>query len=105
MPCAILGHPSMRLCRGRGRIRRQPAGRVWVQRLVANKGPCVRRWTVSMCRLLSALLAAVGITGAEHAADRTLNYYPVGPIYEYRWKVLELALDHVRQAEGATFDL
>lgn len=58
-----------------------------------------------MCRLLSALLAAVGITGAAHAADRTLNYYPVGPIYEYRWKVLELALDHVRQAEGATFDL
>jgi hypothetical protein len=28
------------------------------------------------------------------AAETTLRYFPVGPIYEYRWKLLELALSH-----------
>lgn len=56
--------------------------------------------------LLSAVLVAcVFGGGSAHAADRTLTYFPVGPIYEYRWKVLELALDHVRRTDGATFEL
>ncbi len=28
------------------------------------------------------------------AAESPLRYFPVGPIYEYRWKLLELALAH-----------
>lgn len=33
------------------------------------------------------------VTQAQ-AAESTLRYFPVGPIYEYRWKLLELALAH-----------
>lgn len=56
--------------------------------------------------LLCALLCAwaFGQAAAQMPA-RTLTYFPVGPIYEYRWKVLELALDHVRKTEGAVIDL
>ncbi|CAM5199473.1 hypothetical protein CDEN61S_03293 [Castellaniella denitrificans] len=54
--------------------------------------------------LLPAVFA-VCVFGTAAAADRTLSYFPVGPIYEYRWKVLELALDHVRRAEGADLGL
>ena len=31
------------------------------------------------------------------ADENTLNYFPAGPIYEYRWKLLELALAHTRE--------
>lgn len=33
--------------------------------------------------------------------DATLQYFPVGPIYEYRWKLLELALSHTQATDGA----
>ncbi len=57
-----------------------------------------------MRRLLPAMFAVCAF-GTAAAADRTLSYFPVGPIYEYRWKVLELALDHVRRDEGVAFGL
>lgn len=41
-------------------------------------------------------LAGSALAGADKAA---LVYFPVGPIYEYRWKLLELALAHT-QAPG-----
>jgi len=33
---------------------------------------------------------------AARADQTSLKYFPVGPIYEYRWKLLELALAHTR---------
>ncbi len=54
---------------------------------------------------LSVVLLACASVFPAHAAQRTLAYFPVGPIYEYRWKVLELALEHVRRAESIAIDL
>lgn len=61
-------------------------------------------WVRSLsCALLYACL--LGPAVAAQAPDRTLTYFPVGPIYEYRWKVLELALNHVRKASGTSISL
>ncbi len=76
-----------------------------MRRLVTNGSLRVRRWAVFVRGLLPAMLVACACGATAHAADRTLTYFPVGPIYEYRWKVLELALDHVRRAEGVAIDL
>ena len=48
---------------------------------------------------LWAMLLLLPLTGALPAraaakAPATIQYFPVGPIYEYRWKLLELALAH-----------
>jgi len=53
---------------------------------------------VAMC-CVPGLLA----TPAQ-AAETALRYFPVGPIYEYRWKLLELALAHAGGA-GETLKL
>ena len=34
------------------------------------------------------------------AAETTIRYFPAGPIYEYRWKLLELALSHTQDTDG-----
>ncbi|MFZ6745094.1 substrate-binding periplasmic protein [Undibacterium sp. JH2W] len=34
------------------------------------------------------------------AGQTSLKYFPVGPIYEYRWKLLELALAHTQSGTG-----
>lgn len=77
--------------------------------LIRNRCAVTGRWVAfagQWGRLLSAFLVACMFGGgAAHAADRTLTYFPAGPIYEYRWKVLELALDHVRRTDGVTFKL
>ena len=31
-----------------------------------------------------------------------LTYFPAGPIYEYRWKLLELALAHTQEGQAST---
>lgn len=36
------------------------------------------------------------------AADAPLTYFPTGPIYEYRWKLLELALAHTSDGAAPT---
>jgi hypothetical protein len=36
------------------------------------------------------------------AANTALTYFPVGPIYEYRWKLLELALAHTQDGPATT---
>lgn len=43
-------------------------------------------------------LCAWALTGPAPAGAAALNYFPSGPIYDYRWKLLELALAH---ADGA----
>jgi ABC-type amino acid transport substrate-binding protein len=45
----------------------------------------------AMLILCGALLVAAAPAMAEPPA---IQYFPVGPIYEYRWKLLELALAH-----------
>ena len=57
---------------------------------------------IGMC-LVPALLLLAGAGAAAQA--RTLRYFPAGPIYEYRWKLLELALEHAPGPGGATFRL
>ncbi|CDF95111.1 MULTISPECIES: ABC transporter substrate-binding protein [unclassified Pseudomonas] len=34
--------------------------------------------------------------------EKTFRYFPSGPIYEYRWKLLELALSHTQATDGRT---
>lgn len=36
------------------------------------------------------------VASAAAAGETTIRYFPVGPIYEYRWKLLELAFSHTR---------
>ncbi len=53
-------------------------------------------------RLLLALCCAspLALCATALAASTPLTYFPAGPIYEYRWKLLELALAHTQ--DGAT---
>lgn len=43
-------------------------------------------------RMVMFCAALAVVTAPVMAAGTTLQYFPVGPIYEYRWKLLELAL-------------
>lgn len=53
--------------------------------------------------LLIAMTAAwIAPAAAQPApSDTLIRYFPSGPIYEYRWKVLELALNRTRDSEGS----
>lgn len=80
-----------------------------MKRCVMIGGSSVWQWGTPM-RVARGLLrvvlcACVVGQAAAQVPVRTLTYFPVGPIYEYRWKVLELALDHVRKAEGVQIEL
>lgn len=57
-------------------------------------------------RLLAAALCCMAalVVAPAQAADTVLRYFPVGPIYEYRWKLLELALARTSSA-GETVKL
>jgi hypothetical protein len=56
-----------------------------------------RVWPVVIAVLACVLscLARPGVAG-----ETTIRYFPVGPIYEYRWKLLELALSHTSVAHA-----
>jgi hypothetical protein len=49
-----------------------------------------------------ALLTSVvlGSIGSAAAAETTLHYFPSGTIYDYRWKLLQLALAHTASTSG-----
>lgn len=47
-------------------------------------------------------VAAAVFASSAMAAATTLQYFPVGPIYEYRWKLLELALAHAPDSPNPT---
>jgi len=53
---------------------------------------------------LAAACLWFGGIGPGVAGETVLRYFPSGPIYEYRWKLLELALAHVK-AEAGSFRL
>jgi hypothetical protein len=44
-------------------------------------------------------------TPLASAGGEALRYFPVGPIYEYRWKLLELALSHTQKEGDEPFRL
>ncbi|MDR3435357.1 hypothetical protein [Telmatospirillum sp.] len=54
--------------------------------------------------LILGLLILVGLTPAWAkqcaAAETSLRYFPAGSIYDYRWKLLELALAHTEKTDG-----
>ena len=43
-------------------------------------------------------LVCLGCVSPSIAGETTIRYFPAGPIYEYRWKLLELALAHAQNA-------
>lgn len=51
-------------------------------------------WVMAACLLF-------GCVGPGVASETVLRYFPSGSIYEYRWKLLELALAHVKAEEGS----
>lgn len=60
--------------------------------------------TARRLRAAGALVAALllwfnGLPRPAHA-ETVLRYFPVGPIYEYRWRLLELALAHTEKSDG-----
>jgi ABC-type amino acid transport substrate-binding protein len=66
----------------------------------------IKQWigTVSSPVALAALLCAflLGLGSPVQAATPPLTYFPTGPIYEYRWKLLELALAHTQDGLAPT---
>jgi hypothetical protein len=64
----------------------------------APAGRC-RRGILDRAGGWKALLAGLLLAGTlPLEGARTLRYFPVGAIYEYRWKLLELALKHAPEA-------
>ena len=59
-------------------------------------------WRAFISLILGGLLCCLAAPAA--ASETTFRYFPVGPIYEYRWKLLELALTHT-QTGSASFKL
>jgi len=54
-------------------------------------------WLITLVCTRLLMAAAPALAGAT-----PLTYFPVGPIYEYRWKLLELALSHTQSGPGTT---
>lgn len=65
---------------------------------VANRWVYSRRLPL---RIVGAILVGALLSHPLRvAAEETLiSYFPVGPIYEYRWKLLELALSHTKTSD------
>jgi hypothetical protein len=47
------------------------------------------------CFAIGLALTALGWAWPVDAAEKIIRYFPSDPIFEYRWKLLELALAHV----------
>ncbi|WP_260958601.1 substrate-binding periplasmic protein [Pseudomonas citri] len=57
----------------------------------------------SLLKFLVVVAISLNLLGLCAQADdgkTTLRYFPSGPIYEYRWQLLELALAHTRASDG-----
>ena len=60
-----------------------------------------RRYLVGLAVRLALVCAQLlALTTPALANDTALTYFPVGPIYEYRWKLLELALAHIQDGSA-----
>ncbi len=78
---------------------------IQLQILVARVAPCTQQgWEDTLISWLSVKCAnmaqccvfAAVLAMPAMAAGTPLSYFPSGPIYEYRWKLLELALTHTQ---------
>ncbi len=54
-------------------------------------------WRITAVAILASIL--FGFSLPANAGEKTIHYFPAGPIYEYRWKLLELALSHAQNAD------
>lgn len=79
--------------------------------LVDWVAPCIRRgnaaaliggFFVRSARIALYCAAAAMFASSAMAAGTALQYFPSGPIYEYRWKLLELALVHAQDNPNPT---
>lgn len=59
-------------------------------------------WCSSVQITVLAIIAwvLIGFAPPVAAGETTIRYFPVGPIYEFRWKLLELALAHTPNTEA-----
>jgi hypothetical protein len=63
------------------------------------------QWAWRRLHLVVLMLVSVQLftlNAPARAASTVLTYFPAGPIYEYRWKLLELALAHSQEGPAAT---
>lgn len=60
-------------------------------------------WRSFLIAIVAGLLC--GLAPLASAGSETIRYFPVGPIYEYRWKLLELALSHTQKEGDEPFRL
>lgn len=70
-------------------------GRSSVRQPRPSGGPGARAWSAVLVAVL--MLALSGFFPPAAAGETVIRYFPVGQIYEYRWKLLELALSHARE--------
>ena len=63
--------------------------------LPVTEGVGPRAWSAVLAAIM--LLALSGFFSPAAAGETVIRYFPVGQIYEYRWKLLELALSHARE--------
>ena len=54
-------------------------------------------WRITAVAILALML--FGFILPASAGEKTIHYFPAGPIYEYRWKLLELALSHAQNGD------
>jgi len=73
--------------------------RGWILRQRRGVGRCSRVISAAL------LLAVTGWAPGVRADAPPLRYFPAGPIYEYRWKLLELALAHDAGSGGVSVRL
>jgi len=59
-----------------------------------------KRWHAGLIVVI-ALFAGIlfGAASPVSAGETAIRYFPVGSIYEYRWKLLELALSHTQKTD------
>ncbi|WP_240902465.1 hypothetical protein [Aquitalea denitrificans] len=60
----------------------------------------IKQLMVPLAKCPVVICLWLGVAGQGMAGETVLRYFPSGPIYEYRWKLLELALAHVKAEKG-----
>jgi hypothetical protein len=70
-----------------------------VARRLASAPSLWRAWRIVTAASLASLLFGFAPLAT---GQTTIRYFPAGPIYEYRWKLLELALAHAPQGGEAS---
>ncbi|WP_263771335.1 substrate-binding periplasmic protein [Propionivibrio soli] len=72
---------------------RQALNRVFAVRLARKVSSCLGALSIAAGMACAAAMPA-------SAAETVIRYFPVGSIYEYRWRLLQLALEHTVSTDG-----